>query len=875
MMKLDLQMFAEYTATMSNDSRYTIKLTVTDTGGYDAVNNTSTVNYTLTATKSSGSGYHNEYARSPVIVNINGVEVVNEKIAFDFRGATPKTITLASGTSGAIKHNDDGTKTINVSGTFTDGSSSGSRGTATASGTFTMITIPRSSEIGVITFQDDVGGQFEISSYASGLYTCVEIYCNSVYIKTINGVSGGFNNFSLTSAELNTLYNSLKNYTNFEDTTINNQTYKSTPSWENILVGYCKTYSDSTKQTQIGSTSTSWGGTVYLSTTNLYPTFNTFTYKCISDKVIELTGSNQTLITGYSNVEVEISSDNKAVGNKNADIVNYLFQDGTLIPYSTDKITHDYKYTGGSLSIVAKDSRGLSTSANITPARIINNYTAPVVSNVVGNRNNGIETTTYLQCDIKLWKGNFSDSNANEITLVEYQVKPDGGSWSEWYSITNQVKTAVSGQSVDNIHLASGKVQIHANGTSDGFPVGAHYQISIRVGDGSGTVINFQEDIETGEVDSGIYLDTYMMSDDGYKYAVNGVVDPNLKNGLQVNGSLYLNGQEINSGGGGKSGDTLPIGSMTPYGKSQPPTNWLICNGQAVSRTTYADLFAVIGTSYGAGDGSTTFNLPDKRGKVSVGLNSSDSDFNTIGKTGGEKTHTLSVEEMPNHNHPLTASYTFDQTHSHGGGTYAQSVSEGANPAGGTYSTSDRIASTGGGQAHNNVQPYEVDCWIIKAFQSAGVVGNVTNAYSKSTSDTYSCNYINKSAITAYINLTDVTLGVNERAPFDSVWASIGDNFILNNGYIFSKKSCKVEISAQIWSYSATRSWFRLYVGGEKIAEVIGKSGADAYTTFTIAPVISEITPEVGIAILGLEATHLNAGADNIMATYITVKEIC
>ena len=623
MMKLDLQMFAEYTATMSNDSRYTIKLTVTDTGGYDSVNNTSTVNYILTATKSSGAGYYNEYARSPVIVTINGVQEVNTKVAFDFRGSTPKTITLASGTSGAIKHNDDGTKTINVSGTFTDGSSSGSRGTATASGTFTMITIPRSSEIGVITFQDDVGGQFDISSYASGLYTCVEIYCNSVYIKTINGVSGGINNFTLTSTELNTLYNSLKNYTNFEDLTINNQTYKSTQSWENILVGYCKTYSDSTKQTQIGSTSTSWGGTVYLSTTNLYPTFNNFTYKCISDRVIELTGSNQTLITGYSNVEVEISSDNKAVGNKNADIVNYLFQDGALIPYSTDKITHDYKYTGGSLSIVAKDSRGLSTSANITPARIISNYTAPVVSNVVGNRNNGIETTTYLQCDIKLWKGNFSDSNANEITMVEYQVKPDGGSWSEWYSITNEVKTAVSGQSVDNIHLQSGKVQIHANGTSNGFPVGTHYQISIRVGDGSGTVINFQEDMETGEVDSGIYLDTYMRANDGYKYAVNGVVDPNLKNGLQVNGSLYVNGTELLN-------LIYPVGSIYMSVNNVSP--------QVFLGGTWSPIKGRFLLGQGQNDGNTT----EYWGSYPANSNNF-----PVKEMGGETKHTLTVYELP------------------------------------------------------------------------------------------------------------------------------------------------------------------------------------------------------------------------------------
>ena len=623
MMKLDLQMFAEYTATMSNDSRYTIKLTVNDAGGYDAVNNTSAVNYILTATKSSGAGYYNEYARSPVIVNINGVDVVNTKVAFDFRGSTPKTIILASGTSGAIKHNDDGTKTISVSGTFTDGSSSGSRGTATASGTFTMITIPRSSEIGTINYIDDIGGQFDISSYASGLYTCVEIYCNSVYIKTINGVSGGINNFTLTSTELNTLYNSLKNYTNFEDLTINNQTYKSTQSWENILVGYCKTYSDSTKQNQIGSTSTSWGGTVYLSTTNLYPTFNNFTYKCISDRVIELTGSNQTLITGYSNVEVEISSDNKAVGNKNADIVNYLFQDGALIPYSTDKITHDYKYTGGSLSIVAKDSRGLSTSANITPARIISNYTAPVVSNVVGNRNNGIETTTYLQCDIKLWKGNFSDSNANEITMVEYQVKPDGGSWSEWYSITNEVKTAVSGQSVDNIHLQSGKVQIHANGTSNGFPVGTHYQISIRVGDGSGTVINFQEDMETGEVDSGIYLDTYMRENDGYKYAINGVVDPNLKNGLQVNGSLYVNGTELLN-------LIYPVGSIYMSVNNVSP--------QVFLGGTWSPIKGRFLLGQGQNDGNTT----EYWGSYPANSNNF-----PVKEMGGEATHTLSIYELP------------------------------------------------------------------------------------------------------------------------------------------------------------------------------------------------------------------------------------
>lgn len=63
----------------------------------------------------------------------------------------------------------------------------------------------------------------------------------------------------------------------------------------------------------------------------------------------------------------------------------------------------------------------------------------------------------------------------------------------------------------------------------------------------------------------------------------------------------------------------VPIGTQVAFGGTTAPTGWLLCYGQAVSRTTYALLFAVIGTAYGAGDSSTTFNLPDKRGRASIG----------------------------------------------------------------------------------------------------------------------------------------------------------------------------------------------------------------------------------------------------------------
>lgn len=63
----------------------------------------------------------------------------------------------------------------------------------------------------------------------------------------------------------------------------------------------------------------------------------------------------------------------------------------------------------------------------------------------------------------------------------------------------------------------------------------------------------------------------------------------------------------------------VPIGGMMSYAGATAPTGWLLCYGQAISRTTYAALFAVIGTAYGTGDGTTTFNLPDKRGRASIG----------------------------------------------------------------------------------------------------------------------------------------------------------------------------------------------------------------------------------------------------------------
>lgn len=169
-----------------------------------------------------------------------------------------------------------------------------------------------------------------------------------------------------------------------------------------------------------------------------------------------------------------------------------------------------------------------------------------------------------------------------------------------------------------------------------------------------------------------------------------------------------------------------PVGVIQAYAGATAPTGWLLCDGAAVSRTTYAALFAVCSTAYGAGNGSTTFNLPNFKGAVPAGYDSSQAEFNALGKVGGEKTHTLSLGEFPAHTHAQTA-------HAHsirnvpswpgGAGQFAELSYQGWNLGpttvdGITATNTDGATTTGSagtGGPHNNLQPYQVVNYIIRA----------------------------------------------------------------------------------------------------------------------------------------------------------------
>lgn len=160
----------------------------------------------------------------------------------------------------------------------------------------------------------------------------------------------------------------------------------------------------------------------------------------------------------------------------------------------------------------------------------------------------------------------------------------------------------------------------------------------------------------------------------------------------------------VANGGTGVSAVQM-IGEIKMWSTSTAPSNYNLCDGSAISRTTYATLYALIGTTFGSGDGTTTFNVPDFRGLMPVCQNASDSNFDQL-KTPttyvGEKTHTLLVGEIP-------------------GLAYTVAADSGANPS--TTSFLGRSGSptgtftgttSGGGGTHNNMPPYMVIQFIIR-----------------------------------------------------------------------------------------------------------------------------------------------------------------
>lgn len=223
---------------------------------------------------------------------------------------------------------------------------------------------------------------------------------------------------------------------------------------------------------------------------------------------------------------------------------------------------------------------------------------------------------------------------------------------------------------------------------------------------------------------------------------------PNYRVTLQdPNGVQIWTMDPVGPNAGGGSGASVPIGAQFAFGGTTAPTGYMLCDGAAISRTVFSALFAVLATAYGSGDGSTTFNIPDKRGRVSIGkddmggvaanrVTSGGSGIagTTLGAAGGSQftqTHGHAITD-PGHGHVVT-----DPGHLHGEtfnpNAFGQSNGPGAagtssggpvNSALNTQPATTGItiapATTGitvanyGSGTSQNMPPGQVDNWIIR-----------------------------------------------------------------------------------------------------------------------------------------------------------------
>ena len=189
-----------------------------------------------------------------------------------------------------------------------------------------------------------------------------------------------------------------------------------------------------------------------------------------------------------------------------------------------------------------------------------------------------------------------------------------------------------------------------------------------------------------------------------------------------------------------------PAGIVSAFAGSTAPSGWLMCFGQAVNRTTYSTLFTALGTTYGVGDGSTTFNIPDMRGRAIAGVDNMGGTAasrltstvltasNTLGATGGTQTHILTTAQLASHNHTQDSHNHSQNAHGHsfdsldgynqytGVSNRAIGVQGGGGVGGYVLSntatnnaTTATNQATGGDTAHLNTQPTIVLNYIIKA----------------------------------------------------------------------------------------------------------------------------------------------------------------
>ena len=450
--------------------------------------------------------------------------------------------------------------------------------------------------------------------------------------------------------------------------------------------------------------------------------------------------------TTISNLEV----DNLKSGVLDTDISSVAGTDTTLASAKAIKTYVDAQVGGVSTSLSSDSNPSLGGNLDTNSHNIFiddahfigdENGNEQIVFQTTASAVNQVEVTNAATGGHPLIQATGDDTNIN--------LKLDGkgsGVVNVVDGLTVGGDLTVNGTTTtvatSNTVISDGRIEL-ANGTT-GSPTN-DTGIVIERGSADNAFIGFDESEDKFKVGTGSFTggtsDANLTIATGTMVAnlegnVTGNVTGTIQNGSS--GDPYTfpasdgsNGQVLQTNGSGalSFSSAFTSGMILPFAGSSAPTGWLLSYGQAVSRTTYASLFTAIGTTYGSGDGSSTFNLPDLRGRVVAGQDdmggvSADNLTNvagdglngdTLGATGGSENHVLTTTQLASHTHGA-GSFVANTTRRVGGGGSGSHVdmTDAASNVAQTFSVSGTSGSAGSGAAHNNVQPTIILNYIIK-----------------------------------------------------------------------------------------------------------------------------------------------------------------
>lgn len=379
--------------------------------------------------------------------------------------------------------------------------------------------------------------------YVSGVNTANLIIGNQQTVSLYNPLGRNVTVYmKKDSTSGTTLYSGTTTGTSKSFTPTASTLYNSIPSSSSGNCVYYCVYSEQNVNTVSGKTYSVSGNNAQA------PTFTAFDYKDSDSLASQLTGKNGVnnpgiLIAGLSDCQFNITTSQKATSSYGAtlDHYNFAWPNGTggSELYSTSANVSHTVQNGNTtiISVTAYDKRGQYKTVQKTVTLITPSHTS---GSPRADRQNGIDSVTYLNGNIQYWSGDWANGSSRPNTLlkVEYRVNKTGS----YYDITSAVRsnsTSSTSDKITTLNLKSNIIQLHANGSSGGFTVGTSYTVEIFISTGVSSSIQYENRYKIAEitVTSGIFgMSRFKDSSDKYHYGFNGLPDSDYT--IRVNGNM-------------------------------------------------------------------------------------------------------------------------------------------------------------------------------------------------------------------------------------------------------------------------------------------------------------------------------------------------